>query len=60
MNTVVKLHGIPKTIVSNRHKVFTSQFWLQLFKLSDTLLNMFIAYHPQLLIQWGGLNESLV
>jgi len=47
MKTIVKLHGFPKTIVSDRDKVFTSQFWQQLFKLSGTTLKLSTAYHPQ-------------
>ena len=44
--TIVKLHGFPKTIVSDRDRVFTSQFWQHLFKLSGTTLAMSTAYHP--------------
>jgi hypothetical protein len=37
-NNVVKLHGLPKMIASDRGKVFTSIFWKELFKLLDTQL----------------------
>ncbi|CAL9217962.1 unnamed protein product [Arabidopsis halleri] len=44
---VMKLHGLPKTIVSDRDPVFTSAFWRELWKLSGTKLCMSSAYHPQ-------------
>ena len=47
MDIVVKLHGIPLAIVSDRDKVFTRTFWQQLFKLLDTQLQMSTAYHTQ-------------
>lgn len=40
MNQVVKLHGMPKSIVSDRGKVFTSNFWKNLFQLQGTTLAM--------------------
>lgn len=59
VKTVVKLHGIPKTIVSDRDKVFLSHFWQQLFKLIGTSLHMSTAYHPHSDSQSEYLNKCL-
>jgi hypothetical protein len=47
MNNVFRLHGLPKAIISDRDKIFTSTLWQELFRLSDTSLRMSSAYHPQ-------------
>lgn len=44
---VVRLHEYPKSIVSDRDKVFVSHFWRELFLLAGTQLNRSSTYHPQ-------------
>jgi hypothetical protein len=44
---IVRLHGIPKTIVSDRGSQFTAHFWEHLHKGLDTSLIRSRAYHPQ-------------
>lgn len=47
MDHVVKLHGLPHSIVSDRDTIFVSTFWKELFKLYIVKLHMSTAYHPQ-------------
>jgi transposase InsO family protein len=44
---VVRLHGYPSSIVSDRDSVFTSRLWRDLFKLSGVQLRFSTAFHPQ-------------
>ena len=46
-NDIVRLHGIPQSIISDRDPVFTSNFWRELMRLSGTKLQMTTAFHPQ-------------
>ena len=44
---VVRHHGIPSSIISDRDPRFTSTFWQSLWKLLGTKLAMSTAYHPR-------------
>jgi hypothetical protein len=44
---VVRLHGVPKSIISDRDPRFTSNFWKCLWSLLGTKLSMSTAFHPE-------------
>jgi hypothetical protein len=47
LQEIVRLHGVPKAIVSDRDPRFTSRFWMSLQKAMGTKLQFSTAYHPQ-------------
>jgi transposase InsO family protein len=56
---IVKLYGLPKTIVSDRDVCFTSHFWRTLWHMVGTKLKFSAAYHPQTDGQTEVVNHSL-
>ena len=47
METIQKLHGNPKIILSDRDPIFTGNFWTDLFSCLGTQLAHSSSYHPQ-------------
>jgi hypothetical protein len=56
---IVRHHGIPTSIVSDRDTRFTSSFWKELWKRMGTKLAMSTAYHPQTDGQTERANRSI-
>jgi len=44
---IVKLHGVPSSIVSDRDPRFTSRFWKSFQEALGSKLRLSSAYHPQ-------------
>ena len=44
---IVRLHGVPLSIVSDRDPRFSAHFWKSLQKAMGTQLTMSTAFHPQ-------------
>ncbi|KAG8503548.1 hypothetical protein CXB51_001495 [Gossypium anomalum] len=47
ISEIVRLHGVPLSIISDRDPRFTSWFWKKLQEALGTKLNFIIVFHPQ-------------
>ena len=56
MSNIVRLHGLPKTIVSDRDPKFMSLFWTELHHLLGIKLTRSTAFHPQT----NGASERMI
>jgi hypothetical protein len=59
LDAVVRLHGMSRSIVSDRDRIFISNFWRELFKHYKTTLLTSTAYHPQTDGQIERVNQCL-
>ena len=46
VDAVVRAHGLPRVIVSNRDTRFTNHFWREVHRVMGTTLAMTLGFHP--------------
>jgi hypothetical protein len=56
---IVRLHGFPDSIVSDRDPVFTGHVWRDLFRLAGVQLRMSMVFHPQTDNQSKSVNKTI-
>jgi ribosomal protein L21E len=59
MDHIHCIHGLPRAIISDRDRVFTSTLWKELFLRAGTQLRMSSSYHPQTDGQTERVNQCL-
>ena len=59
MDNIIKLHGPPSSIVSDKDRIFTSTLWKEIFSSLDTTLNYSSAHHPESDGQTERVNQCL-
>jgi transposase InsO family protein len=59
LNRLIRYHNIPKRLISDRDKLFTSNYWKTLILMLETRLRMSTAYYPVTNEQTERTNQSL-
>jgi transposase InsO family protein len=59
LEQIIRLHGVPRTIISDRGAQFVARFWEQLQSSLGTKLIRSSAYHPQTDGQTERVNQIL-
>ena len=59
LENIWKLHGLPRSIISDRDPVFTSTFWAELMGRLNVWLRKSTAFDPQTDGQTKRVNQSL-
>ena len=58
-NRLVRDHGVPLSIISNRDKLFTSNYWRTITAIMGIRFKLLIAYCPQTDEQTEQMNQTL-
>ena len=56
---IVRLHGLPSEVISDRGPQFIAKFWRELCSILDIKVHLSSAYHPQTDGQTERLNQTL-
>ena len=59
LDNIIRIHDFPRNIISNRDSYFLSNFWHELFSLTNTTLRFSTANHPQTDRQTEQTNRTL-
>jgi transposase InsO family protein len=59
ISEIVRFHGVPKRIISDRGLVFTGRFWMSFQEALGTQLNFSTVYHPETDGQTERMNQTL-